>query len=160
MRKRHLPRAWLFTDPRIGDALWQAVERLPRGSGIIVRDPVLACRIGRIAARRGLVMTVAGVSHIGSSGRRGRGRVVTASAHDRRQLVAARRAGADLVFLSPVFATRSHPGAPALGRVRFGLLARGAAIKVAALGGIDASRFHRLKALGAYGWGGIDAWLD
>ena len=35
--------------------------------------------------------------------------------------------GADAVLLSPVFPTRSHPGAPVLGPVRFRLLARAGA---------------------------------
>lgn len=156
MRKRHLPRVWLLTDPRIGEALWDALERLPRGGGVVVRDPAIVNRVRAVARRRGLIVTVAGVSHIASTGRRGRGAVVTASAHNRAELFAARRAGANLVFVSPVFATRSHPGARALGRVRFGLLTRGAGIRVAALGGMSARCFRGLK---AYGWGAIDTWL-
>jgi thiamine monophosphate synthase len=49
--------------------------------------------------------------------------VRTAPAHDRRELIAAKRAGAHLVLLSPVFATRSHPGQNSLGVIRFGLAA-------------------------------------
>ena len=65
------------------------------------------------------------------------------------------RARADLVLLSPVFPTRSHPGAATLGPVRFGSMALGR--RVAALGGMDAQRFKRLRYLGAYGWAAIDA---
>jgi thiamine-phosphate pyrophosphorylase len=64
------------------------------------------------------------------------------------------------VFLSPVFPTRSHPGARALGRVRFGLIAQQARIPVIALGGMDARKGRSLRALGAYGWAGIDAWSE
>src|SRR3546814_13640790 len=64
------------------------------------------------------------------------------AAHNRRELIAAVRARADLVFLSPVFATRSHTGAPTLGPLRFGLTARRAGIPIVPLGGMrsDESR--------------------
>ena len=68
------------------------------------------------------------------------------------------REGADIVFLSPVFPTQSHPGAPALGPVRFGLMARGAAGPVLALGGMTPQRARRLQPLGAAGFGAIDFW--
>ncbi len=154
MRPRQLPVTWLFTDPRAGDPL-QAAARLPRGSGIVLRHhqlpaaerAVLWQRLARLAARRGLLLLDAHDPLIGK-------------AHDRRELVAARRSGAALVFVSPVFATRTHPGAPALGPVRFGLLVRGCGVPVAALGGMNARRFRRLRPLGAVAWGGIDAFLD
>jgi thiamine-phosphate pyrophosphorylase len=154
--RRHLPRAWFFTDSRVGAALWDVLERLPRGTGVVVRglSAADAARVRAAARRRGLVAD--GV-HIGSTGRRVRGGLVTAAAHSRVELVRARRAGADLVFVSPVFATRSHAGAKGLGRVRFGLLTRGAGVKVAALGGVEARTARTVP--GAYGWGGIDAWL-
>src|SRR3546814_16980921 len=81
------------------------------------------------------------------------------AAHNRRELIAAVRARADLVFLSPVFATRSHPGAPTLGPLRFGLTARRAGIPIIALGGMTSHSYHRLKPLGADGSSAIDAWL-
>jgi len=47
--------------------------------------------------------------------------VTLATAHSLRELAEANRAGADGVLLSPAFPTRSHPGACALGPVRFRL---------------------------------------
>jgi thiamine-phosphate pyrophosphorylase len=73
-------------------------------------------------------------------------------------VMVAERAGADFVFLSPVFPTRSHPGAAALGPIRFGLLARGTHVPVIALGGMDPRRAQRLEKFNVYGWAGIDAW--
>ena len=64
---------------------------------------------------------------------------------------------ASLVFVSPVFATRSHPGAPALGLDRAKRLAEAAGAPAIALGGMNARRFAELE--GLYGWAGIDAWL-
>lgn len=64
--------------------------------------------------------------------------------------------GADAVFVSPVFATRSHPGAEVLGVQGAERIARGLRVPVIALGGMDAARFGELD--GFYGWAAIDAW--
>jgi len=76
-----------------------------------------------------------------------------ATAHSLREIAAARRAGADAILLSPMFPTRSHPGAKTLGPVRFHLLAARAGLPVIALGGMTAQRARRLKAAG---WAAID----
>jgi thiamine-phosphate pyrophosphorylase len=177
MRRRHsqhLPETWLFTDPRMGEALWDAIHRLPRGSGIVLRHydaadrSVIARRAAKLARRYGHVLMVAGDVrlaravgaagvHMSDGGRPVRD-VITAASHDRAGLVRARRAGASLVFLSPVFPTRSHPGARTLGALRFGLTGRGTGIAVAALGGMTPKRYARMQALGAQAWGAIDAW--
>ncbi|MGH6781128.1 MAG: thiamine phosphate synthase, partial [Sphingomonadaceae bacterium] len=123
-------------------------------------------KVRRIARARRLVLLLAGPPALaigwkadGAHGRSPHRRsprplLRTAPAHDARELVAAR--GMDAVFLSPVFATRSHPGSPTLGPVRFGLLARTSKLPVIALGGMDARRAQRLKPLGATGWAAID----
>jgi thiamine-phosphate pyrophosphorylase len=171
MPRRHppIPRTWLMTDERIGDALWTALARLPRGSGVVFRHYGLApaerralfARVAAVARKRGLVLVRAGVEPMrgeaGVHGRRGRG-LRTAPAHSRREAVAAIRAGAQVLFVSPAFATRSHPGARALGRVRSGLMIAGLDVPVIALGGMDARRFAGLSGLKLHGWAAIDAW--
>ncbi|MFN3435907.1 MAG: thiamine phosphate synthase, partial [Sphingomonas sp.] len=72
-------------------------------------------------------------------------------------IVAAIRAGADAVFVSPVFATRSHPGSRPLGIARFGLMIRGLQTPVIALGGMNARKARALRPMGIHGWAGIDA---
>ena len=183
MRSRQSPpRLWLMTDERMGDALWPALERLPRGGGIVFRHhrtPIgkrrsLFVRVRAVARRRRLLVVLADDARRAvawrADGVHGRGPIHaarpllrTAPAHDGRELVAAMRAGVDLIFLSPVFPTRSHPDAPTLGPVRFGLLAhaaerRGGGPRIIALGGISPRRYRRLAALGADGWAAIDAW--
>jgi len=76
-------------------------------------------------------------------------RLVTA--HSLRQLGRAKRV--DAVLLSPVFATRSHPGARSLGEVRFLMLARQSPDPVLALGGMTAKR---ARGLPCHGWAAID----
>jgi thiamine-phosphate pyrophosphorylase len=171
MPTRHpVPTLWLMTDERLGDGLWDAVAHLPRGAGIVFRHyatplaerRALFARLARIARRRGLMLLRAGDVRLArheSGVHNGRARrFSTRSAHDRRDAVAAGRAGAMAIFISPVFATRSHPGAPSLGPLRAAVMGRGLGVPVIALGGMDARRFKRLRALGFHGWAAIDAW--
>ncbi len=173
MRRRHpLPRIWLMTDERMGDRLWNTIERLPRGGGVVFRHYSLPSkkrralfeRVARYARRRRLLLVVAGSDRLGRADgvhnqpRHGDG-IVTWSVHSQRELATATRHGADLVFASPVFTTRSHPNANALGPVRLGLMIRSSRMRVVALGGMDRDRFRRLRGLGLHGWAGIDAFL-
>jgi len=173
MRPRQpLPRLWLMTDERMGERLWDALARLPRGSGVIFRHyhtrerRALFERVRAIARRRGLVLLLAGTPREatgwradGAHGRSlhlraSRPLLRTAPAHDAREL---NRARAHAALVSPVFTTRSHRGAHSLGPLRFGMLARRARIALIALGGMNARRFDRLVPLGAYGWAAIDS---
>jgi thiamine-phosphate pyrophosphorylase len=169
MPPRHpVPTRWLMTDERMGEALWIALERLPRGGGVVFRHHATApaarrrlfARVRRVARRRGLVLVRAGGVRMrgeeGVHGRRGRG-LTTWPVHDRRQAVAAWRGGARVAFVSPVFATRSHPGRRGLG-LRAGAVARGLAMARIALGGMDERRFRQVRRLGFDGYAAIDAW--
>lgn len=165
-RRQPLPRLWLMTDERQGEALWAALERLPPGAGVVFRHYGLEPgkrrrlfeRVRKLARRRRLLL-MAGAGLRGDGVHNGRGPGFrSASAHNLRELKAAERAGAQLVFLSPAFATRSHPDARALGPVRLGLIARQARVPVIALGGVDARTARRLPHI--YGWAGIDAWMS
>ena len=176
-RRQPLPRLWLMTDERQGKALWRALSRLPRGAGIVFRHKSLSLRerrllFGRVRAearRRGLLLLLAGSpSEARSWGADGvhlraphpalPGQLRSAPAHDACEIVAAERAGAQLLFVSPVFATRSHPGARTLGPLRLASLARRTKLPVVALGGMNAARARRLHGLGLHGWAAIDAW--
>ena len=173
-RRQSLPRLWLMTDERQGDALWTALAQLPRGSGVVFRHYGLGPRqrhelferVKKIARRRRLLLLLAGTPELalawradGSHGRAGgrcARRLKSAPAHDLIEIRAAERAGADLLFLSPVFPTRSHPGGRVLGPARFATLARATRLPVIALGGMDGTRARSLR--GHYGWAGISAW--
>lgn len=167
-RNAPLPRRWLMTDERLGDALWDALEALPPGSGVVFRHyatpakerGALFARIAKFARRKRFTLVVArDVPERGAYGRHGRrAGALTAPVHSRREAVAAVGAGAKLLFASPIYVTRSHPGARALGRVRLGLMIRGLRLPVIALGGMNERRWRALRPLGVYGWAGIDAW--
>lgn len=168
---RTWPRTWLMTDERMGEGLWAALERLPRGGGVIFRHYATATaerreiymRVRKVARKRRLTLVVAGLRLPGADGLHGRGAwpktgMLTRPVHSRAEAIAAARAGADLILVSPIFATRSHPAARALGVVRLGLMLRGIDIPAIALGGMDARRFRRLASLKLHGWAAIDAW--
>ncbi len=180
MARRHpLPDIWLFTDPRLGAGLEQALDRLPRGAGVILRDyahpdrAAFARRLRKLTQARAVQLFVAGDAQLARRIRadgvhlpshqtrtphyRRLGLPLTAAAHDAREVHRASRAGAQLVFISPVYPTRSHPGAPVLGRLGFARLARGTQIAVGALGGVTSRRYRALRPLGAAAWGAIDA---
>lgn len=76
-----------------------------------------------------------------------------ATAHDAQEIALANERGADAVFLSPVFPTRSHPGAKVLGVEGFHRLAVKSEIPVIALGGMTADRAAEL---GWRRWAAID----
>lgn len=169
-KRQTLPRLWLLTDQRNDAVLEATLARMPRGSGLVFRHYHLAeaerrarfRQLARLARARGMVVILSGdprtarkwgADGVYGSLRRAPGLLRLATAHNLREIVAANRAGADGVLLSPVFATRSHPGAQTLGSVGFRLLARHAAMPVIALGGMD---HKRAGALGWPRWAGID----
>ena len=164
-RRQTLPRLWLITDPRGGDPV-KALRRMPRGSGVVFRHFELKRKkraklfdnVGAEVRRRGGVMLVAIPPD--SAGRWAAfdpdTGLLAMTVHNRREYLAAWREGADVVFVSPVFTTRSHPGARTLGPVRLGLMLDGR-LPAIALGGMTVRRFRRLNGLGLHGWAGIDA---
>ncbi len=71
--------------------------------------------------------------------------LLTGAAHGYAALCSAARHHLNAALLSPVFPTRSHPGARHLGSVRYARLAQGASLPVFALGGIAPETLKRLK---------------
>ena len=74
----------------------------------------------------------------------GPGNRMTGHAARDAEIAAANRAGVDAILLSPVFATRSHPGSAGLGPLRWRLMAARAQVPVIALGGMNKRTARRL----------------
>ncbi len=141
---------------------------MPAGAGIVFRHFSLAevarrDLFARVRKAHPGLLLLAGPAELarswGADGSHGAGPgegLRTAPAHNLAEIRLAEAAGAALVFLSPVFATRSHPGATPLGPESFAELAAQTELPVVALGGMDEARAESLR--GAYGWAGIDAW--
>ena len=168
--RQPLPRRWLMTDERLGDRLFEAIGGLPDGAGIVFRHyrtvarRALFDRVAEAARSRQIRLLLAGPAEEaaawGAEGSHGRSQgagLRTAPAHDLGDIREAEASGAAAIFLSPVFATRSHPGVTPLGPQRFAELAAQTRLPVLALGGMDEEKCALLD--GAYGWAGIDAWL-
>lgn len=146
--------------------LEQALRRLPRGSGFVYRhyhlgDPARWTRfrhLRQLARARGHLVILAdsaltarewGADGIYGAPRslypRRRELIRIATTHDLREIGQANRFGVDAVMLSPVFATRSHPGAACLGPARFRMLASHAQAPVIALGGMTQAGANSLN---------------
>ena len=173
------PRRWLMTDERIGDQLWQAIDRLPVGDGGIVfrhhglsdaERLQLGLKVAKFARERGLALAVSRSAELARQSAAdllhnpaGNSSLpISLAVHDEFEAEAARRRGAALAFISPIYATRSHPGAATLGPQRSAELARRVACPAIALGGMNEARFEQLA--GAFpgqfhGYAGIDCWL-
>jgi thiamine-phosphate pyrophosphorylase len=168
-----LPSIWLISDARNDATLETVLAKLPRGSGLIYRHYHLAPRdrrarfdrLAAIARRRGHWVALAGSAREAHTWRAdgaygppshlacGPATLRLVTAHSLAEIAMARRARADMILLSPVFATRSHPGARTLGPLRFRLLTARAGMPVIALGGMTAARARRI---GATHWAAID----
>lgn len=162
--RQPFPDLWLISDERNDARLEQALARLPRGSGFVYRHYHLPPEervarwfaLARVARARGHVLVLADSAQTalewGADGIYGSPRALwptrdlltLATAHDLSAIGLANRLGADAVLLSPVFPTRSHPGAPVLGPLRFRLLAARAQMPVIALGGMTGRTARRL----------------
>jgi thiamine-phosphate pyrophosphorylase len=177
MSPRHpLPQIWLMTDERIAD-LPGSIARLPKGSGIVFRHYSLNSRERRalfeqvrVLARRSrhflLLADTPGCARAwGADGAHDRSRLRSqglrsASAHDLVELNAATRAKADLIFVSPVFSTRSHPGSRTLGRLGLAAIASRSQVRIIALGGMNARKAKILTKSRIHGWAAIDAFVQ
>jgi len=168
-KRAPIPRVILLSDARNDASLNRALARLPHGSALVFRHYHLpegerrarftmlkrwavANRICVVGARVPQRWGADGVYGTQAKIMGGRG-LRLATAHSLSEIGAAVRAGAHAVLLSPVYATRSHPGAKVLGPVRFLLLARQSPIPVIALGGMTRRRAMRLP---VHGWAAID----
>lgn len=178
-----VPRLVLVSDPqRLPDPRGVAAG-LPRGAAVLARGvapPVLAA-LARLCRRRGLFLLVGGDGRAALRHRAGlhvpdraaasgllpvllrrraarRRPPLSCAVHGRAGMARARRLAADWILLSPAFPTGSHPGAPALGPLRFAALARAARRPAVALGGIGPGTARRLPPGAAAGLAAVGAW--
>jgi len=87
--------------------------------------------------------------------------LLSVACHNAAQLQQANLIGADLLTLSPVLTTASHPDAEPLGWARFGELAALTQIPIYALGGMTPHTLPMAKVAGAHGIAAIRSlWAD
>ncbi|WP_295498517.1 thiamine phosphate synthase [Sphingorhabdus sp. EL138] len=174
-RSHPLPKIWLMTDARFGDEQLRAIQQLPTRSGVVFRHYHLAtlqrhalfAQVLRICRRRGHILLLAGDArtalrwhadgfHHHSRGHTGL--LHSAPVHNAREIADVKRSNTDLLFLSPLFDTNSHPGARPLGPLMFQRLAKLVGPRrVIALGGMTRQSAHMLGPRTIHGWAAIDA---
>ena len=176
-RQTGWPQCWLMTDERMGERLWDAIDRLPIGDGgVVVRHyglpdeerAALTGQIARICVRRGLTLAIAGDADLAvrlNAALVHRPAMIPTElpfsrpVHTLADAEAARNDGAALVFVSPIHDTRSHPEAKPLGRKLARQIVKACGCPAIALGGMDARKFAVAEKDGFYGWAAIDAWI-
>lgn len=164
------------------------MRALPKGAAVIYRDyddpkrVAVASRYAAICRAQGVLFLVAGdaalarrvradgvhlpagmlrESAVGriKNGRLRRPAILTAACHDADELRLAVGIGADAAFLSPAFATASHPHTECLAAEAFRALAAGAALPVLALGGINERNAGALAGKNVAGLAAIGAFF-
>jgi len=174
-----VPGLWLLSDPRRLPDPRPLLTRLPAGSAVLLRGaaPEVAKRVAAICRARRLVLMVGGEGRLALRLGAGlhvpdranchnllpfllnrRGRLLSVAVHGRAGIARARRLGADVALVSPAFPTASHPGAPALGAMRWSAIARSVGRPAIALGGMTSHGMRRLPPIRAAGWAAIGAW--
>jgi thiamine-phosphate pyrophosphorylase len=168
-----LPKLWLLSDERNDAKLEWAIATLPERSAFVFRHYFMKPKYRRqrfdalapIARAGGHLLILSdeidvaadwgadGIYHHPTKMGRRDDLLRIATAHNAREIFQANRNGADALFLSPVYPTRSHPGGACLGTMNFHDLAARSQIPVIALGGMDA---EKAEELGCERWGAID----
>lgn len=167
-----------MTDPRLDDQLLAAIRRLPSGSGVVFRHYALEtkqrrhlfARVRHICVQRGHILMLAGDARTarawGADGIHGRGvsakpLLLSAPVHNPREIERAKRQAADIMFLSPLRKTRSHPGEHALGGLAFRrLTVLCQPALVVALGGMNRAEAAKWPRNIVHGWAAIDAFRN
>lgn len=153
---------------------------LPPGAAVILRDyddparAAVAARLASVCATRRLKFLVGAdpalAAKVGADlhlparllhDRRpcGAAPALSASCHTFAEMQTAALIGVQIIFLSPVFATQSHPGAQALGPRAFKAFAAKSSLPVLALGGVDEHNAPALAGPCVAGIGAIGAFL-
>ena len=84
--------------------------------------------------------------------------LILGSAHNIFEIKEKEKQGVKILFLSPLFKTKTYKRG--LGLIRFNILSRLSKVKVIALGGINKKNFNKLKITNAQGFSGISYFLN
>lgn len=175
IKRRRVMLSIYMTDHRSGHDVLATLSRLAPGTWVIFRHyeysarQSLAKQAATICRRRGLVLLVAGDAYlahcIGASGlhlpayllnrpsalHRYPQQIISAAVHSVAELRRAEALGVDLVLVSPIFPTGSHPGARGIGLFGLRDFCRRSSLPVVALGGINDRNRRAVAATDAVG---------
>ena len=146
-RRQSVPEQWLIVAQPMAAEMWRAVRRLPRGSGVLLLEPLNPLeqrQLRHLARLRALTIVTERPQ-------------AAARVHNPRELRRALSRRTPMILLSPLYPTGSHPSWTPLSTMRAAALARLANRHAIALGGMNAQRYAKVAPLGFIGWAGISA---
>lgn len=173
-----LPTAWFFTDLTSVPNPVDVIKSLPSDIGVVIRDYRLKDRATYAAeivilcqaqSRPVLIGADASLAlQLNANGvhwprwakvKPYPGLFQSYAVHNAHELLRAKKCRADIIFLSPIFKTKSHVGERPMGLPRLRRYVRRTSIPAYALGGIDARTLRRLRGLPLAGFAGISCFL-
>ncbi len=175
------PRFFYFTDDKRGRDPLEMAQILPSDVGIVFRHyeapdrAKLARQLSRVCKKRGIFLSIAGnptlAYQIGADGvhlpeymiprlpmisMRYPKLAFSSACHSAASLMKSNNLGVAFAFISPLFPTRSHPGARHLPVHSIAPFLRKLEIPVLGLGGITPERWRQINQMGLQGFGAID----
>jgi thiamine-phosphate pyrophosphorylase len=138
---------WLIVNESPAPSVLKAVRKLPASGGVLVFRNLDATDL----------------RHLKMAARMNGRRIVVARrdkfarVHNARELTRALLGRPEMILVSPIYETVSHPDWKRLPRMRAAALARMCGRNAVALGGMDRKRFARIAPLGFTAWAGISA---
>ena len=169
-----MPYVWFLTDSIKTKTPLDTSRKLPDNSGILIRSyniqnkEIIIKNIINLKKRKLHTVLVSGKhkSHSNVDGAHLPSwlnssffinkKLISMSAHGARDIRKSINIKADIIFISSVFDTTSHPGGKSIGVIKLGLMAKLFKKPVIALGGINNNNISRLKGLPIFGCAGID----
>ncbi|MFT6077795.1 MAG: thiamine-phosphate pyrophosphorylase [Myxococcota bacterium] len=185
---KNLPQMFFFTDRKRIENIFEVVEYLPKNTAIIIREYDLeysdrlefSQKIAAIAKQNKQIVLVGKswklARQIRADGvhfsdldsniflpQNCKKMILSFSCHHPKSLIRAKKLNADLVFFSPVFATKSHPNKKPVGIFALRNFAKRTSLKsnipTFALGGINENNVKLLSGAFVSGFGGISNFL-
>tara|TARA_Y100001970_G_C14249253_1_gene870575 strand:+ start:1208 stop:1792 length:585 start_codon:yes stop_codon:yes gene_type:complete len=179
------PTLWFFTDITRNPDPYTILNQLPKNSGIVFRDynapkrKYMAAKMADFCRKKNLVLIIGADTklalQVGAAGvhipefnkqtlpylkTQKPKWIISTSVHDYRAYRKVNALGANIIFLSPVFETISHPGRRPLGRLYISRLVRKFGVFSIALGGINTKTVCDLSGTGVNGIAAISGFIN
>ena len=182
---KFFPTLWFFTDPVRNPEPYNILNQLPKNTGVVFRyyntpkRRLKALEMADFCKKNNLTLLIAGDSklalEVGASGvhipefnhlnlpylRPSKSQwIISASVHNMRMFKKVRSLGVNIIFLSPIFHTSSHPDGKPLGIHLLTRLTKDFSIFSIALGGINTNSIRMLNGSGINGIAAISGFFN
>ncbi len=182
---KFFPTLWFFTDHERNPEPYNILNQLPKNTGIVFRDynakrrKKMALKMADFCNKNKLILLIAGDTklalEVGASGvhipeynkfnlpylkPNKPNWIVSASVHNQHMLKKVTSFGVNIIFLSPIFYTSSHPYGKTLGIHNLRRLTKEFSIFSIALGGINKNSISKLNGSGINGIAAISGFFN